>query len=149
MIIDLKFTTYRVLWFLSELSEGISLYFKSNMEIHPSSCLIDLILEINVMVDELISELLFSRSNMNWFFLGGFQKLPFEKKTSEISFIIFTQIFFGEYFQDLILVAVLVLQSFETLCWIWYHFKYLQNVKNPAWVFLHASHSSMSVFQVF
>ena len=96
MIIDLKFTTYRVLWFLSELSEGISLYFKSNMEIHPGSCLIDLILEINVMADELISELLFSRSNMNWFCSRWFLKTTFWKKDQWNQFYNFhTDIFWG------------------------------------------------------
>ena len=58
-----------------DLPEEISLYFKTNFQI--LNCLIDLILEINVMLDGLISGFLFLRSSMK-FFLGifAFQNRP-------------------------------------------------------------------------
>ena len=58
-----------------DLPEEISLYFKTNFQIF--NCLIDLILEINVMLDGLISGFLFLRSSMK-FFLGifAFQNRP-------------------------------------------------------------------------
>ena len=58
-----------------DLPEEISLYFKTNFQI--LNCLIDLILEINVMLDGLISGFLFLRSSIK-FFLGifAFQNRP-------------------------------------------------------------------------
>ena len=58
-----------------DLPEEISLYFKTNFQI--LNCLIDLILEINVMLDGLISGFLFLTSSMK-FFLGifAFQNRP-------------------------------------------------------------------------
>ena len=47
-------------------------------------CLVDLILEINVMPHWLISKLLFYRSNLKWFYLL--------KKTGVINFILFTHL---------------------------------------------------------